>query len=137
MSLSTLHVETPGRGFVDITARVQQAVRDSGSRNGICNVFIHHTSASLMINENADPNVQRDFLAWFERLVTDGDPIFAHVEEGPDDMSAHIRSALTATCLTIPVVDGQCLLGTWQGIFVFEHRQRPYTRRVSVKVVGG
>jgi secondary thiamine-phosphate synthase enzyme len=119
-----------------VTDAVQAAVRASGVRDGLCNVFVHHTSASLIITENADAVVQRDLDAFLARLVPDGDALFEHVDEGPDDMPAHVRSVLTQTSLGIPVAGGRCDLGTWQGIFVWEHRHAPHTRRVSVTVLG-
>jgi len=131
-----LTIETPGRATLEITAEVQSAVAESGVRDGVANVFIHHTSCSLMINENADPAVQRDLEAFLGRLVPDGDPLFEHTAEGPDDMPSHVRTALTATTLTIPVEGGRCALGTWQGIYLFEHRHRPHTRRVTVTTWG-
>lgn len=131
-----LHLETQGRGTEDITRRVAEVVSRSGVDEGLCTVFVHHTSASLFIGENADPDVQRDLEAFLTRLVPDGDPLFVHTAEGPDDMPAHVRSVLTATSLGIPVARGRLDLGTWQGIFLWEHRQRPHRRKVSVVVVG-
>jgi secondary thiamine-phosphate synthase enzyme len=133
---TALTVETRGRGTVEITDRVQQAVAASGIAEGLCTIFIHHTSASLIINENADREVQRDLEAFLSRLVPDGDPLFVHTVEGPDDMPAHVRTALTQTSLSIPVTGGRCALGTWQGIFLWEHRRRGQRRRVTVTVVG-
>lgn len=132
----TFTVSTPGRGTQSITAEVQSAVRAAGRDVGLCTVFVHHTSCSLIINENADPDVQRDLDAFLTRLVPDGDALYTHTAEGPDDMSAHVRSVLTATSLCIPVVGGRCDLGTWQGVFLFEHRAAPHRRKVSVTVVG-
>ena len=108
----------------------------NGPRDGVCHVFIHHTSASLIITENADSDVQVDLDAFMARLVRDGDPVFVHTAEGPDDMSAHVRSVLTATSLTIPVQGGRCDLGTWQGVFLWEHRERPHRRRITVSFIG-
>jgi secondary thiamine-phosphate synthase enzyme len=131
-----LLIETPGRGTTDITRRVQEIVRAAGADgDGLATVFVHHTSASLFINENADPDVRRDLDAFLERLVPDGDPLYTHTDEGPDDMPAHVRSVLTATSLGVPVKAGRCDLGTWQGIYLWEHRHRPHRRRVSVTVV--
>jgi len=130
-----LDVETRGRGTTEITAEVQDAVAASGVTEGLCTVFIHHTSASLIINENADRDVQRDLEAFLSRLVPDGDPLYVHTVEGPDDMAAHVKTALTQTSLSIPVRNGQCDLGTWQGIFLWEHRQRGHQRRVTVTVI--
>jgi secondary thiamine-phosphate synthase enzyme len=129
-------VSTRGRGFHDITAEVQRAVADSGARAGLCTVFLHHTSASLILCENADPDVRRDLEAFFARLVKDGDPLFQHDAEGPDDMPAHVRTVLTQNSLSIPVKDGEPDLGTWQGVYVWEHRTAPHRRRVTVSVVG-
>lgn len=129
-------VKTANKGLTDITRDVQHVIERSGLKNSMCNVFLHHTSASVLINENADYNVLRDLEAWMSRLVTDGDALFLHREEGPDDMSAHIRAALTATSISIPVIDGKLGLGTWQGIFVWEHREHGADRRVTVTVWG-
>nr|WP_242544918.1 secondary thiamine-phosphate synthase enzyme YjbQ [Corallococcus sp. NCSPR001] len=129
-------VSTRGRGLVDITGEVQRAVKGTGIREGLCTVFLHHTSASLIIGENADPVVQRDLEAFFSRLVKDGDPLFQHDAEGPDDMPAHVRTVLTQLSLSIPVKDGQADLGTWQGVYVWEHRTSPHRRRVTVSVLG-
>jgi len=129
-------VATRGRGFHDITAEVQRAVADSGAREGLCTVFLHHTSASLLLCENADPDVRKDLEAFFSRLVKDGDPLFRHDAEGPDDMPAHIRTVLTQNSLSIPIQDGAAHLGTWQGLYVWEHRTAPHQRRVTVSVVG-
>ncbi|MFB1479488.1 secondary thiamine-phosphate synthase enzyme YjbQ [Corallococcus sp. RDP092CA] len=132
-----LTVSTLGRGLVDITGEVQQAVKATGIREGLCTLFLHHTSASLIIGENADPVVQRDLEAFFSRLVRDGDPLFQHDAEGPDDMPAHVRTVLTQVSLTVPVRDGEADLGTWQGVYVWEHRTSPHRRRVTVSVLGG
>lgn len=133
---ATFNVPTEGRRTYDITRRVQAAIAESGVSEGLCTVFVHHTSASLIINENADPDVHRDLDAFLARLVPDGDPLFAHTDEGSDDMPAHVRTALTQTSLGIPVAGGRCDLGTWQGIYLWEHRLRPHTRRVTVSVLG-
>ncbi len=129
-------IETEGRGTVDLTERVQAAVADSGIREGLATVFLHHTSASLMICENADPDVRADLERFLSRLVPDGDPIFAHTDEGPDDMPSHVRTLLTRTSIGLPVAEGRCDLGTWQGLYLYEHRHRGHRRRVSVTVVG-
>ncbi len=128
----TIHLQTPGRAIVDITEEVRRVVSDSGVTQGLCNIFIHHTSASLLINENADPDVRRDLEAFMHRLVPDGDSLFVHTAEGPDDMPAHVRSVLTATSLTIPINGSQLALGTWQGLFVWEHRSRSHRRRLTI-----
>ncbi|MCR9161798.1 MAG: secondary thiamine-phosphate synthase enzyme YjbQ [Nannocystaceae bacterium] len=129
-------VRTPGRGTQDITARVQDAVAHAGVTDGLCNVFVHHTSASLILCENADPQVRRDLEAFAARLVPDGDALFEHTDEGPDDMPAHVRTILTQSSLNIPVERGQASLGTWQGIYLWEHRTAAHQRRVTVSVVG-
>jgi len=120
----------------DITAQVDGIVRASLVREGLCNCFLQHTSASLILCENADPAVRRDLERFFGRLVPDGDADFEHDEEGPDDMPAHIRSVLTQSSITIPVVAGALALGTWQGLYLFEHRQREHARRLIVSVMG-
>lgn len=137
MAYQTLiELDTPGRGTIDLTARVQAAVAAASVGVGLCNVFIHHTSASLMVCENADPTVRRDLEAFMARLVPDGDPLYRHTAEGPDDMPAHVRSVLTQTSLTLPVRGGRCDLGTWQGIYLWEHRTARHRRRVTVTVLG-
>ena len=128
-------VETNGRGITDITRDVRAAVKERGVNEGLCTVFCHHTSASLFINENADPDVRSDLERFLSRLVPDGDAIYDHTAEGPDDMPAHVRTLLTATSLGIPVSEGDLDLGTWQGIYLWEHRHAPHRRRVSVVVV--
>lgn len=129
-------IETGGRSTVDITDFVQGVVARAGVRCGVATVFVHHTSASLFVNENADPDVRRDLEAFLSRLVPDGDPLYVHTAEGPDDMSAHVRTLLTATSLSLPINEGRCDLGTWQGVYLWEHRRRSHRRRVSVTVVG-
>jgi secondary thiamine-phosphate synthase enzyme len=129
-------VGTRGRGLYDVTGQVQDAVRAAGIAAGLCTVFVHHTSASLIVCENADPDVLRDLDAFMARLVPDGDPLYRHTAEGPDDMPSHVRSVLTQTSLGLPVRDGRCDLGTWQGVYLWEHRSRPHSRRVSVTVLG-
>ncbi len=131
-----LTIATSGRGTYDLTGEVQHVVAESSVTTGICNIFICHTSASLMLCENADPDVRRDLEAFMARQVPDGDPMFTHVAEGPDDMPAHVRSILTQSDLNLPVGDKACLLGTWQGIYLWEHRHAPHTRRVIVTVQG-
>lgn len=131
-----LTVPTRGRGTTDITGDVTAIVRASGAREGLATVWIHHTSASLMICENADPTVRRDLEAFMARLVPDGDRLFEHDAEGPDDMPAHVRSVLTQTSIGIPIADGALVLGTWQGLYLWEHRTRPHQRRVTVSVIG-
>jgi secondary thiamine-phosphate synthase enzyme len=129
-------VHTRGRGFSDITAQVVDTVVGSHVQVGIANVFTAHTSCSLLLGENADPAVRDDLERWFARAVPDGDAIFEHDAEGPDDMPAHIRSILTGVSLTLPVHGGKLLLGTWQGIYLWEHRIDPHQRKVTVTVLG-
>jgi secondary thiamine-phosphate synthase enzyme len=131
-----LTLKTPGRGLTALTQEVQEIVSASGVGHGVCTVFVHHTSASLTINENADPDVQADLDDYLKRLVMDGDPRYRHDAEGPDDMAAHIRTALTQTSISIPVQRGKCDLGTWQGIFLWEHRTHSHHRTISVTVMG-
>lgn len=131
-----LEVSTQGKGLVEITARVAGAVRDAGLDEGLCTVMIRHTSASLTIQENADPSARHDLEGWLDRLVAENDPHFTHTQEGPDDMPSHIKAALTSTTLSIPIVDGELALGTWQGIYLWEHRRRGSTRRCVVHVGG-
>ena len=132
----TITIKTGGSGLTELTGKAAGIVAASGIRTGLAHVFCRHTSASLLIQENADPDVQRDLVAFFNRLVPDGDPLFIHRAEGPDDMPAHVKTALTQTTLTIPVAGGSLMLGTWQGIYLFEHRQRPHTRSIVVHIVG-
>jgi secondary thiamine-phosphate synthase enzyme len=132
----TVEVATPGRGLHDVTGRVRAVVRAAGVRTGLCVVFCRHTSCSLVIQENADPSARRDLLRWLERLAPDGDPAHTHDAEGPDDMPAHLRAAVTRTSEAIPVVDGDLALGTWQGVFLAEHRLRPHRRSLLVHVTG-
>jgi len=131
----TLTVPTR-RGLNEITGGVQGVVRASGVRDGLCTVFIRHTSASLVIQENADPAVQRDLEAFLSRLAPDGDPLYTHVAEGDDDMSSHVKAALTRTSEQVPVRDGALALGTWQGLYVWEHREGRHRREVVVHVIG-
>ena len=131
-----IHVATSGRGTYDLTAQLQSAVKETGIDIGLCNVFIRHTSASLMLCENADPAVMRDLETFMSRLAPDGDPAHTHTAEGPDDMPAHIRSILTHADLNLPVRNGRCDLGTWQGVFLWEHRHAPHQRKVTVTITG-
>jgi secondary thiamine-phosphate synthase enzyme len=130
-------VGTRGKGTYEITEEVAAIVQDSGVSDGMVTVFVKHTSASLVIMENADPSARRDLEEYFERLVPEDTPYFIHTMEGPDDMPSHIRMALTRTSEVIPVVGGRMALGTWQGIFLFEHRRASHTRGIVVSVVGG
>jgi secondary thiamine-phosphate synthase enzyme len=131
-----LRVETQGRGTYDLSADVQRIVSSSEIASGMCHIFICHTSASLMLCENADPDVMRDMEAFMARLIPDGDPMFSHTAEGPDDMPAHVRSILTQSDLNLPVSGGRCALGTWQGIYLWEHRHAPHSRRMIITVQG-
>ena len=132
--LHPLTIESTGQGLIDITSDVEEVVRSSGVTDGLCTVFVQHTSASLVIQENADPSARRDLEAWLGRLVPEDDALYTHTAEGPDDMPAHVKSALTATSLGVPVASGRLTLGTWQGIYLWEHRHRGGARRVLVHV---
>lgn len=132
--ISVLRISTEGQGLHDITHKVESVVKQAAIANGLCTVFVQHTSASLIIQENADPSARKDLENWLNRLVAENDPLFTHTQEGPDDMPSHIKSVLTATSLAIPVVDGRLALGTWQGIYLWEHRRMNHTRRLIVHV---
>lgn len=132
---ATIELSTPGRGFQDVSSELQHAVRQSGVEAGICHVFLRHTSASLLITENADPDVRRDLENFISKLAPDGDPAYFHSMEGPDDMPAHIRSVLTSSELTIPIRQGKLALGTWQGAYLWEHRTRPHRRRLDITII--
>ncbi len=134
--IETLTIETPGQGLHEFTERVEQSVRNSAVDRGLCTLFIRHTSASMTIQENADPSARRDLENWLNRLVEEDDPLYTHTAEGPDDMPSHIKAALTSTSLQIPVLDGKLALGTWQGIFLWEHRTSPKRRQVVVHAQG-
>jgi secondary thiamine-phosphate synthase enzyme len=136
MFQTQIEVVTKGRGTYELTARVADAVRAAKIATGLCHVFTTHTSASLMICENADPDVRRDLETFMADLAPDGDPRFVHTAEGADDMPAHVRSILTATDLTIPIKDGELALGTWQGVYLWEHRRQGHRRRVLVTIQG-
>jgi len=129
-----LSLRAPGKGLHEITREVKAAAAESGVEEGLCTVFLRHTSASLVIQENADPSARRDLEAWLDRLVPEHDPLYTHTAEGPDDMPSHVKAALTATSLSIPIVDGELGLGTWQGIYLWEHRERPGPRQILVHV---
>ena len=129
-----LEVSTPGRGFHEISHQLNASVLKSRVTNGMCHVFLRHTSASLLITENADPDVRKDLERFMSELVPDGDPAYLHRMEGPDDMPAHIRSVLTCSEVTIPVREGRLALGTWQGVYLWEHRVRPHTRRIDLTI---
>jgi len=134
--IKRLSVSVPGQGLHDFTDQVSAAVREAGIREGLCTVFIRHTSASLIIQENADPSARRDLEAWLNRLVPERDSLYTHTLEGADDMPAHVKAALTNTSMAIPVLDGQLALGTWQGLYLWEHRHAPASREVVVHVAG-
>jgi secondary thiamine-phosphate synthase enzyme len=127
-------VRTPGQGLHEITDHVARVVRDSGVEDGLCTVFIRHTSASLTIQENADPSAKADLEAWLNRLVPENDRLYTHTFEGPDDMPSHIKAILTNVSLSIPVIEGRLTLGTWQGIYLWEHRRSPHTREIVVHI---
>ncbi len=129
-----LTIRTSGQDLHEFTDRVEQVVADSNVSDGLCTLFVQHTSASLTIQENADPSARRDLERWLNRLVKEEDPLYTHTAEGPDDMPSHIKSALTAATISIPIVDGCLALGTWQGIFLWEHRRSPHSRRVIVHI---
>lgn len=131
-----LTVVTPGRGLIEITEKVSAWTTAAGFTSGLLTLFLRHTSASLLVQENADAAVRRDLERFFERLVPDGDPRFEHTQEGPDDMPAHVRAALTQTQLSIPLVDGRLALGTWQGLYLYEHRRRGSRREVVLHLLG-
>jgi secondary thiamine-phosphate synthase enzyme len=136
IELKTLEFRTRGRGMTEITPEVARTVAESGIGMGLCTVFLQHTSASLILCENADPDVRHDLETIIARLAPDGDPDYLHDTEGPDDMAAHARSILTSNSFTIPVADRRLLLGTWQGLYLWEHRQTPHSRRLVVTVIG-
>ena len=131
-----LTLATRGRGLYDFTRVVEQWISENQFADGLLTLHLRHTSASLLIQENADPDVRRDLDAFFARLVRDGDPLFIHTAEGDDDMSAHIRTALTTVNLSIPIRDGDLALGTWQGIYLWEHRTHPHSRHVALHFIG-
>ncbi len=133
---TTLVFDTPGRGLVEITRAIETWLGASGIATGLLTLFIRHTSASLVVQENAAPEVRADLDRFMARLVPDGDALFRHRDEGVDDMPAHVRSALTATQLSIPVAEGRLVLGAWQGVYVWEHRLRPHRREVAVHLIG-
>ena len=129
-----LSITTSGRGTEEITHRIDQIVNASTIEQGLCNIFIHHTSASLILSENADPVVRADLERFMQKIAPDGDPIYRHTMEGDDDMPAHTRTMLTESSLTIPVNHGRCLLGTWQGIYLWEHRISAHRRKITITV---
>ncbi len=130
MAVHQITVEARGQGLHEITRQIHEVVEASGLEEGLCTLFLRHTSASLTIQENADPSARRDLEAWLNRLVPEGDPLFTHTHEGPDDMPSHIKAALTATTLSIPILAGRLTLGTWQGIYLWEHRRHRHQRKL-------
>lgn len=136
MHRETLTVQTRGKGLYELTGDLVRIAREAGIAEGVCHVFVLHTSASLVIHENADPSATRDLVDYFERVAPENHPAYTHTAEGPDDMPSHIRAALTRTSETLLIGGGRLLLGTWQGVFLFEHRRQPHTRRIEVGVVG-
>jgi len=132
--IKALHLKTKGQGLHEITDEIIRLVVSTEVREGLCTLFIQHTSASLTIQENADPSARHDLETWLNRLVPEDDPLYTHTTEGPDDMPSHIKAILTSTSLSIPVLDGRLVLGTWQGIYLWEHRKRPHQRTVIVHV---
>jgi secondary thiamine-phosphate synthase enzyme len=134
LMIKRLSVDTPGQGLHDITSEVASLVRKAGIGEGLCTLFLRHTSASLVIQENADPTAKSDLERWLKRLVPEGDPFYEHDAEGPDDMPSHIKAALTATSLSIPILGQELALGTWQGIYLWEHRRRGSRRELVVHI---
>jgi secondary thiamine-phosphate synthase enzyme len=132
--IERLRIEARGPGLHEFTGEVERAVARARLREGLCTLFVQHTSASLVIQENADPSARRDLERWLARLVPEGDALFTHVQEGADDMPAHVRAALTATSVSIPIVDGRLALGTWQGVYLWEHRRAGGSRNVVVHI---
>jgi len=135
-SMHELELRTRGRGFYDFTEQVQALLGQAGIQTGLATLLLQHTSASLLIQENADPEVRRDLERFFSRLTPDGDPLFQHTSEGDDDMPAHVRTALTTVNLSIPIQNGRLSLGTWQAIYLWEHRLQPHRRRVVIHFIG-
>ena len=131
-----IQISPEGRGTYDLTRQIQSAVGNAGIRTGMCHIFVRHTSASLMLCENADPAVRHDLETFMQKTAPDGDPMFTHTAEGPDDMPAHVRSVLTQSDLNLPIKDGRCALGTWQGIYLWEHRFAPHRRSVLLTLNG-
>lgn len=131
-----LSFATNGRGTYDLSSEIQRVVIESGIRTGLCHVFLRHTSASLILCENADPAVRQDLESFMQKYVPDGDPIYTHTAEGPDDMPSHVRSILTQNDMILPVADGRCALGTWQGVYLWEHRLAPHQRKVILTITG-
>ena len=129
-----ISIQSPGQGLHEITDVIAAVVRDANITDGLCTLFIRHTSCSLTIQENADPSARQDLEAWLNRLVPEHDSLYTHTSEGPDDMPSHIKALLTQTSLSIPIIDGRLVLGTWQGIYLWEHRRRPHTRHLAIHI---
>ncbi len=134
MSITHIHVNAPQQGLFNFTSQLASVVRDKNIQEGLCTLFVQHTSASLLIQENADPSAKRDLENWLNRLVPENDPLYTHTQEGADDMPGHIKSTLTATHLSIPIVAGQLALGTWQGVYLWEHRRYGGNRSIVVHI---
>lgn len=132
--IRTLEIVTPNQGLHEVTEAVAGVVREAAIREGLCTLFVQHTSASLIVQENADPSARDDLERWLNRLVPEGDPLYRHTLEGPDDMPAHVKAALTATSVVIPIMGGRLALGSWQGVYLWEHRHRAGRRRLVVHV---
>ncbi len=135
-AVTSIQIATRGKGLYEFTRQAAQWLNSQNLTTGLVTVFVRHTSASLLIQENADPDVRRDLDAFFERLVPENDPLYIHTLEGPDDMPAHVRSALTTTQLSVPLVNGRMALGSWQGLYLFEHRSAPHRREIVLHVIG-
>ena len=132
----SIKISTLGRGTSNVTRQINDLINQSGISTGLVNIFVQHTSASLILCENADPTVRSDLEYFMEKITPDGDPHYQHIDEGPDDMSAHVRTVLTDSSLSIPLKNGHCLLGTWQGIYLWEHRTHPHSRTLTITVYG-
>jgi secondary thiamine-phosphate synthase enzyme len=132
----SIHLSTLGRGTSNITRQIEELISQSSIQTGLANIFVHHTSASLILCENADPTVRSDLEYFMEKITPDGDPMYEHSDEGPDDMSAHVRTILTDSSLSIPINSGHTMLGTWQGVYLWEHRTHPHNRKLTVTIYG-
>ena len=132
--IKSISIYSPGQGLHEITSQIEDVVREAETREGLCTIFVQHTSASLLIQENADPSAKRDLEQWLNRLVKEDDPLYSHTTEGSDDMPSHLKSALTATSLSIPILNGQLALGTWQGIYLWEHRRQRNARQLVIHI---
>lgn len=132
--IKCISIHSPGQGLHEITPQIEAVVGEARTKEGLCTIFVQHTSASLLIQENADPSARKDLERWLNRLVKEDDPLYSHTTEGPDDMPSHIKSSLTATSLSIPILNGQLTLGTWQGIYLWEHRHHRGTRQIVIHV---